>query len=89
LRREFDLVLIDTPPMMLCADGRVLGQASDGVVMVVRANRRSREEVQTAYLKLMQDQIPVLGTILNDWKMDPTQARTYGRYYRRYGPRPA
>ncbi len=84
-RKEFDLILIDTPPMMLYADGRVLGQMSDGVVMVVRANTRSREELQAAYQQLMQDQIPLLGTILNDWKMDSNLARTYGRYYRRYG----
>ena len=84
LRKEFDLILIDTPPMMLYADGRVLGQMSDGVVMVVRANTRSREELQAAYQQLMQDQIPLLGTILNDWKMDSNLARTYGRYYRRY-----
>jgi len=89
LRREFDLILIDTPPMMLYADGRVLGQMSDGVVMVVRANTRSREELQTAYARLLQDQIPLLGTILNDWKMDAGQVRTYGRYYRRYGSQSA
>jgi polysaccharide biosynthesis transport protein len=88
-RTEFDLILIDTPPMMLYADGRVLGRMSDGVVMVVRANTRSREELRTAYLKLMQDQVPVLGTILNDWKMDPSQTRTYGRYQNHYRPRPA
>lgn len=89
LRRDFDLILIDTPPMTLYADGRVLGQASDGVVLVVRANTRSREELQAAYLRLMQDHIRVLGTILNDWKMDSSQARTYGRYYRRYRTRSA
>jgi len=83
-RREFDLILIDTPPMMLYADARVLGRMSDGVVLVVRANTKSREELKAAHLKLVQDQIPVVGTILNDWKMDPSQIRAYGRYYNHY-----
>jgi capsular exopolysaccharide synthesis family protein len=83
-RREFDLILIDTPPMMLYADARVLGRMSDGVVLVVRANTKSREELTAAHLKLVQDQIPVVGTILNDWKMDPSQTRAYGRYYNHY-----
>jgi len=83
-RREFDLILIDTPPMMLYADARVLGRMSDGVVLVVRANTKSREELAAAHLKLVQDQIPVVGTILNDWKMDPSQTRAYGRYYNHY-----
>ena len=88
-REEFDLILIDTPPMMLYADARVLGRVSDGVVLVVRANTKSREELKAAHLKLVQDQIPVLGTILNDWKMDPSQTRAYGRYYNHYRPQSA
>lgn len=87
-RQEFDLILIDTPPVMLCAEARVLGRISDGVILVVRANTKSREELKAAHQKLAQDQISVLGTILNDWKMDPSLARTYGRYYNGYHPRP-
>jgi succinoglycan biosynthesis transport protein ExoP len=86
LRKEFDLIYIDTPPMMLYSDGRFLGRHSDGVVIVVRANTMSRDEVRTMQLRLMQDQIPVLGTILNDWRMD--QGRPYGKYYSRYEQRP-
>jgi hypothetical protein len=37
----------------------------------------------------MQDHIPVLGTILNDWKMDTSQSRAYSRYHTHYRPRPA
>ncbi|HTD42636.1 MAG TPA: polysaccharide biosynthesis tyrosine autokinase [Bryobacteraceae bacterium] len=88
-RKEFDLVLIDTPPMMLYADVRELGRVSDGVVMVVRANTKSPEELRDAYVKFIQDQIPVLGTILNDWKMDTSKARAYSRYHTHYRPRPA
>jgi capsular exopolysaccharide synthesis family protein len=79
-RREFDLILIDTPPLSLYSDSRALGRLSDGLIMVVRANTNSREDLRSAYQKLMQDQIPVLGTILNDWKMNADQARYYGRY---------
>jgi succinoglycan biosynthesis transport protein ExoP len=86
-RKEFDLVLIDTPPMMLYADVRLLGRMSDGVVMVVRANTKRRDELREAYLRFMDDRIPVLGTILNDWKMDPSQTRAYGRYQKHYRAR--
>ena len=83
-RRDFDLILIDTPPLMLYADGRILGRLSDGLVMVVRANTRSQEELKAVCERLQQDQIPILGTILNDWRMDPTQTRAYGRYRDHY-----
>ena len=83
-RKEFDLVLVDTPPLMLYADARILGRLSDGLVMIVRANTRSHDELKTTYEKLQHDQIPVLGTILNDWRMDPSQTRAYGRYRDHY-----
>ena len=83
-RRDFDLILIDTPPLMLYADARILGRLSDGVVMIVRANTRSSEELTAVCERLRQDQIPVLGTILNDWRMDSDQARAYGRYRDHY-----
>jgi capsular exopolysaccharide synthesis family protein len=81
LRRQFDLVFIDTPPMGLYSDSRVLGRMSDGVVMVVRADSTKQEELRSSYMRLMQDQIPVIGTILNKWKMDSQQYKAYGRYY--------
>ena len=86
LAHRFDVILIDTPPLFLCADARILGQASDGVVMVVRANTKSREEMRAAYQQLMRDQIPFLGMILNDWKIDRDQAKSYTRYYQHYTP---
>ena len=33
-RREFDTVLIDTPPMLNLSDARILGRLSDGVILV-------------------------------------------------------
>jgi len=83
-RKDYDLVLIDTPPLMLYADGRIAGRFSDGVIMVVRANTRSQDELLSCYLRLKQDRIPVLGTILNDWKMNVKQSRAYGRYRDHY-----
>lgn len=83
-QKKFDLILIDTPPLMLYADGRILGRLSDGVVMVIRANTRSQEELQAVCERLQHDQIPILGTILNDWRMNADQTRAYGRYRDHY-----
>jgi len=83
-RKDFELILIDTPPLMLYADGRILGRLSDGVVMVIRANTRSQEELKAVCERLQHDQIPILGTILNDWRMNSDQTRAYGRYRDHY-----
>lgn len=67
LRREFDVILIDTPPMMQCPDARVLGQHADGVVLVVRAGQTTLDMALAARRRLSEDMIPVIGAILNDW----------------------
>ena len=66
-RDRFDMVLIDTPPMLSLPDARVLGRISDAVVLIARAGKTSRGAVQAAYRRLVDDQSNVLGVILNDW----------------------
>jgi Mrp family chromosome partitioning ATPase len=62
----------------------MLGRLTDGLVLVVRANTNSRDELQMAYQKLIQDRVRVLGAILNDWKVDRRHARAYARYHDYY-----
>ena len=83
-RAEFDLVLVDSPPMGLLTDARILGRLSDGVVLVVRANRARTDALRATCMRLLQDGIPVLGTILNDCRLDGSNLRTYNQYYRHY-----
>ena len=66
-REEYDLILIDTPAMMDLPDARILGNMSDGVVLVVRSGATDRRAAKDAMTRLQQDGIPVLGTVLNRW----------------------
>jgi Mrp family chromosome partitioning ATPase len=66
-REEYDLILIDTPAMMDLPDARILGNMSDGVVLVVRSGATDRRAAKAAMARLQQDGIPVLGTVLNRW----------------------
>jgi len=84
IRKLFDFILIDTAPIILYSDSRVLGRESDGVVVVARANRTSRETLRATCNRLLQDGIPILGTVLNDWRIDKSEYPSYGDYYRRY-----
>jgi capsular exopolysaccharide synthesis family protein len=71
--KEFDTVLIDTPPMMQIPDARILGRLADAVILVLRAGRTTRDAAQAARARLTEDGTTVLGAILNDW--DPKRAR--------------
>ncbi len=78
LRREFDVVIVDSPPMLHISDARVLGSRADGVVLVFRARKTTIEDALAAHDCLSQDGTKVLGTILNDW--NPRKAVKYGPY---------
>lgn len=65
LRKEFDYVLIDSPPLNTYSDGIVLGQLSDGVVMVLEANSTRREAALRVADGLRAKQVRVLGAVLN------------------------
>ncbi|HXC48673.1 MAG TPA: polysaccharide biosynthesis tyrosine autokinase [Candidatus Sulfotelmatobacter sp.] len=76
LRAEFDMILMDAPPMIHLADARVLGHLSDGVVLVIRAGQTTTESALSACQRFAEDGTRVLGTILNSW--DPKTAGAYG-----------
>jgi len=78
LRGEFDVVIIDCPPVLHISDARVFGWLSDGVLLVFRAGKTTKEAALTVHDTLMQDGIRVLGTILNDWK--PRKGERYATY---------
>lgn len=91
LQEEFDMIFIDTPPMLQIPDARVIGRLTNGVVLVVRANRTTRDAAMAARGRLRDDGTHVVGTVLNDW--NPKQSPGgyygyydghYGKYYKRY-----
>ena len=82
-REEFDVVLIDAPPVLGLPDARVLGHLADSVILVLRAGQTTLETARAARQRLGEDGTPVMGTILNAW--DPKQTRygyssTYSSY---------
>jgi Mrp family chromosome partitioning ATPase len=66
LRKEFDYVLIDAPPVGSCADAVLLGQMADGVILVVEANSTRRETARTAKETFEGANVKLLGAILNN-----------------------
>jgi succinoglycan biosynthesis transport protein ExoP len=76
LRTEFDMIMIDAPPMIHLADARVLGRLADGVILVVRAGQTTTESALFASQRFAEDGTRVLGTVLNSW--DPRTSRGYG-----------
>lgn len=81
LVKQFDLILIDTPPMIQFSDARLMARFADGLILVVRSGVTARESAITAREQLAQDNINVLGTILNDWDAKTNVRNQYNSYY--------
>lgn len=85
-RQRYDVVLIDTHPMLHLPDARAIGHVVDGVVFVVRSGKTTRDTLLSARDRFAQDDIRVLGSILNDWNPKVTGYYGYENYkdYRSY-----
>ena len=78
LAPEFDVIIIDTPPVTAVSDPMVLSPMVDGVVLVVEANGTKRPVVKQAVSRLKGVNAPLLGGVVN--KFDSKRSG-YGYYY--------
>jgi Mrp family chromosome partitioning ATPase len=63
-RAKYDLILLDSPPVLPVADSRILATQADGAVMVLRASHTKRPDVIRAYADLSASGGTLLGSVL-------------------------
>ena len=78
LAESFDLIILDTPPLLAAADAAILGCQSDGVLLVVRAGKTERAAAQQAMQQLHAVGAHVVGAVLND---PDAKVAAFGGYY--------
>jgi succinoglycan biosynthesis transport protein ExoP len=66
LQLEYDVILLDTPPVLVSADAATLSASADGVILVVRAGQTDREAAELARQRVSAAGGQVLGAVLND-----------------------
>jgi capsular exopolysaccharide synthesis family protein len=76
-RDRYDLVFVDTPPVLQVSDARVVSRHVDAVVFTVRAGKTQHAKAREALQKFEQDGTVVLGTVLTDWKPRSNRGMTY------------
>lgn len=92
LKRNYDYVIIDTPPMTDLGDAEALADLADMSVLVVQYNRVLAADINDAVDALNNSKSVLAGSVLNDVKVLPGTGKAavssgYGRYgqYGRYG----
>lgn len=80
LSERFDLVILDSPPVLGLADSPLMAALVDGVVMVIQSDRSRRGSLKASLRRLRDMRTNILGGVLT--KFDPTDmGNRYSEYY--------
>lgn len=79
LAGRYDHIILDAPPVLGLADGRVLASLADGVVVIVRWGKTPLRALTSAINQLLGDDSTVVGGIFS--MVDPSSEAIGGMYY--------
>lgn len=82
---DFDVVLLDSPPLGAVTDAAIIAPQVDGVIVVVNSNRTTRESLRGALRQLRDVSANVAGGVLNNVDIHSNRYGSYQYYYRRDG----
>ena len=82
--QDFDLIIIDTPPLLGISDAKLASTHADGMLLVTQIERTQRSEVQRVLADLGNTvQAPLLGLVVNGVQSHNRQGY-YNHYYSHY-----
>jgi capsular exopolysaccharide synthesis family protein len=82
LKKHFEWVIIDTPPILAVTDASLIANHVSGVLFVVGAEMTSRHAARAAIEQLENSRARLVGAVLNRVELDKN-AYYYSQYYRR------
>lgn len=87
LRDKYDLVIVDTPPVLVVDDTVRIGVLADEIWQVVRWGRTPENVLVDSVERLKRDGLPITATLINDVDTRRHQRLGYGGYaqYYNYG----
>lgn len=84
VKKEYDIVIFDSTPVVSTADAAILGTKVDGVLIVYRVGSVSRGLLKRSSTQLEQVKCNIIGVILNGMKPDISPDFQEFRYYQAY-----
>lgn len=79
LRKKFDIIIMDTPPIMIAADASIISRYADGTLLVVRNNYVKRSIAQRAKIMIERNGGHIIGVVLN--RIKRREIEYYDQYY--------
>jgi capsular exopolysaccharide synthesis family protein len=85
LKKIFEYILLDTPPILAVSDTLVMGPSLDGAILVIRGGKTSRDAVRSAREMLDKHKIKCPGVIINNVQVCDYDYYYMSRYHKYYG----
>jgi tyrosine-protein kinase Etk/Wzc len=81
LASRFDVVVIDTPPILAVTDGALLGRHAGVNLLVIRSGKQPMREIFHALRQLGRNGVRVSGVVMNDVRLDRGLGRRNAYHY--------
>jgi capsular exopolysaccharide synthesis family protein len=81
LRRQFDFILMDSPPAITVTDSLILAAHADGVILVAHGGVTTRESLRHARKLMASVHARMIGVVLNNVDIRSADYRYYYSYY--------
>jgi len=81
---QFDIIIIDSPPVLSATDSLLISKLAQGVIVVCYAGKTTYERLQRGLKSIMEINVNVLGLVLNAMDMKQTNYYAYYGYYQYY-----
>ena len=81
LRKEYDYIIIDSPPLIAVTDSEILSRYVDATALVVSASKTPMDLAQKSVELLTHDEGTFIGVILNNFSYRSGYSSYYKYYY--------
>lgn len=89
LSEDFDITIVDSPPLRPVTDAAVLAGMTDGALVVVGVKVVRRDDLESALKRLEMAKAPLLGLVLNRTTARTSGGYAYSGYGSEYSPHPS
>ncbi|MCF7822806.1 MAG: polysaccharide biosynthesis tyrosine autokinase [Candidatus Marinimicrobia bacterium] len=80
LEKDWDIILLDSPPMVAVTDATIVSREIDAMILVVHSGKTDKHSFQRTVNSLKTINVPLVGVVLNS----VTSKNSYGSYYYYY-----
>jgi capsular exopolysaccharide synthesis family protein len=84
LKKEFDCIIIDLPPVNIVSDALSVSELISGIIVVIREGYTEKKELEHCFRQLKLSSVNILGFVMNESKSNDGSYSKYkkNKYYR-------